>query len=275
MGEYSWVYLRRFPEGPSDPGAVLALPRTSAGAQWTHGVLRLLPGLHRDPCGPQSQHRGPPERGWLSCTGYPRLPLGAHSLSHTHTHTRTHAHTHRHAHIQARTHRHVHTQTYRHAHTNTHTHTQTHTHGEGAMENRHRSVTRYGLQRRLLLLGWEELLSTGMGGATATAAAANLPVVTSLNLSSSSVTSSSSTLRPGKKKPIILLKNWYMSWMVRGTTFTCRVSRNVSHDASPHHHHHHHHHIMCNISNVTCNTTSQYHCQLIYFCTKYILPISY
>lgn len=47
------------------------------------------------------------------------------------------------------------------------------------------------------------------------------PVVTSLDLSSSSPTSSSSTLRPGKKKPIILWKNWWVSWMVRGTTFTC------------------------------------------------------
>ncbi len=46
------------------------------------------------------------------------------------------------------------------------------------------------------------------------------PVVTNLNLSSSSPTSSSSTFRPGKKNPIILLKNWYMSWMVSGTTFT-------------------------------------------------------
>lgn len=46
------------------------------------------------------------------------------------------------------------------------------------------------------------------------------PVVTSLDLSSSSPTSSSSTLRPGKKKPIILWKNWCVSWMVRGTTFT-------------------------------------------------------
>lgn len=46
------------------------------------------------------------------------------------------------------------------------------------------------------------------------------PVVTSLNLSSSSPTSSSSTFLPGKKNPIILLKNWYISWMVSGTTFT-------------------------------------------------------
>lgn len=37
------------------------------------------------------------------------------------------------------------------------------------------------------------------------------PVVTSLDLSSSSPTSSSSTLRPGKKKPIILWKNWWVS----------------------------------------------------------------
>lgn len=48
----------------------------------------------------------------------------------------------------------------------------------------------------------------------------NTPVVTNLNLSSSSVTSSSSTFLPGKKNPIILLKNWYISWMVRGTTLT-------------------------------------------------------
>lgn len=48
------------------------------------------------------------------------------------------------------------------------------------------------------------------------------PVVTNLNLSSSSATSSSSTFLPGKKNPIILLKNWYISWMVRGTTFTWR-----------------------------------------------------
>lgn len=48
------------------------------------------------------------------------------------------------------------------------------------------------------------------------------PVVTSLDLSSSSPTSSSSMLRPGKKKPIILWKNWWVSWIVSGTTFTCR-----------------------------------------------------
>lgn len=51
-----------------------------------------------------------------------------------------------------------------------------------------------------------------------------MPVVTSLDLSSSSPTSSSSTLRPGKKKPIILWKNWCVSWMVRGTTFTSKCS---------------------------------------------------
>uniref|UniRef100_A0A8D2II94 Uncharacterized protein n=1 Tax=Varanus komodoensis TaxID=61221 RepID=A0A8D2II94_VARKO len=51
------------------------------------------------------------------------------------------------------------------------------------------------------------------------------PVVTSLDLSSSSPTSSSSTLRPGKKKPIMRWKNWCVSWMVSGTTLTWRAER--------------------------------------------------
>lgn len=54
------------------------------------------------------------------------------------------------------------------------------------------------------------------------------PVVTNRNLSSSSVTSSSSTFLPGKKNPIILLKNWYINWMVSGTTFTWWWKQNNS-----------------------------------------------